>query len=66
MSRLATVGLDHKLQDNRWRESLYGYNCTNYQQLAFVCLSHRFEKLAGSFTHTIHHQLLLDLTYLCF
>jgi len=66
MSRLATVGLDHKLQDNRWRESLYGYNRANYQQLAYVCLSHRFGKLAGSFTHTIYHQLLLDLTNLRF
>jgi hypothetical protein len=48
MSQLATVGLDHKLQDNRWRESLYGYNFADYQQLAFICLSHRFGKLAGS------------------
>ena len=66
MSRLATVGLDHKLQDNRGRESLYGYNFANYQQLAFVCLSHRPAKLAGSFNDIIYHQLVLDLTNLCF
>ena len=66
MSRLATLGLDHKLQDKRWRESLYGYNFANYQQLAFVCLSHRFTKLAGWFNHSIYHQLVLDLTNLCF
>ncbi len=55
---LATVGLDHTLQDNRWRESPHGHNCAKYQQLAFVCLSHRLSKLAGSVTHTLYHQLL--------
>ena len=65
MSRLK-VGLDHTLQVNRWRKSLFGYNCANYQQHAFVCLSHRFEKLAGSFTHSAYHQFLLDLTKLRF
>lgn len=65
MSRLK-VGLDHTLQVNRCRESLFGYNFANYQQLAFVCLSHRFEKLAGSFTHFTYHQFLLDLTNLRF